>query len=160
MVEADVTQLERRVAERDRPLGIHGLVRQNRVRILQDRQALLGSLVRDDSRASVLEGLAAGDVVEVMVAVDQILDRLARDLLDLVDVGHHRLRAPVADRVGGDHARGGDHEHRLMVAVTEDIDVIGALDLGGRERGRRGLLGPGDRSQARGDQRAGRERIG
>src|SRR5206468_5988893 len=103
-------------------------------------EALARSLVRDERGAGVLERLAAGDVVEVVVTVDHVLDRLARDLLDLVDVGHHRLRTPVADRVGRDHARGRDDEHRLGVSVTENIDVVGAVDLGGRERRRRRLL--------------------
>src|SRR6266404_9544008 len=105
MVEADVAQLERRVTERDRALGVYRLVRQDRVRILEYRQALLGPLVRNDRGAGVLEGLAAGDVIEVLVAVDQVLDRLARDLLDLVDVGYDGLRTAVTDRVGRDHAR-------------------------------------------------------
>ena len=92
--------------------------------------------MRDDRGARILERLAAGDVVVVVVAVDQVLDRLVGDLLDLVDVGGHRLRPPVADGIGGDHAVPGDDEHRLMVAVAEDVDVIGAVDLGGRERWR------------------------
>jgi hypothetical protein len=37
----------------------------------------------DDDGSGVLECLAARDVVVVMVAVDQIFDRLVRDFLDL-----------------------------------------------------------------------------
>jgi hypothetical protein len=47
-------------------------------------------------------------------------------------------RPPLADRVGGDHARGRDDEHRLMVAVAKDVDVV--RDLGGGERRRSRLL--------------------
>jgi len=122
------------------PGAVHRFVGQHRVRILERDEALARSLVRDERGAGVLERLAARDVVEVVVAVDHVLHRLARDLLDLVDVGHHRLRTPVADRVGRDHARGRDHEHRLGVAVAEDVNVVGAVDLGGRERRRRRLL--------------------
>jgi hypothetical protein len=70
------------------------------VRVLDRVEAFPGPLVGDDDGAGVLERLASGDVVEVVVAVDQVLDRLGRDLLDLVDVGDDGLRAPVADRVG------------------------------------------------------------
>jgi hypothetical protein len=62
------------------------------VRILQGLEPRGGVLVRDDPGAGVLERLAAGDVVEVVMAVDQELDRLVGDLLDLVDI----LPAPEA----------------------------------------------------------------
>jgi hypothetical protein len=104
------------------------------VRILDLLEALLRALVRHDLRARVLERLAAGDMVVMVVAVDQILDRLVGDLLDLVDVGHRGLRPPVRDRVGRDHAILRDHEHGLVAAVAEDVDVIGAFDLGGLEK--------------------------
>ena len=84
--------------------------------------------------AGVLECLAAGDVVEVVVAVDQVLDRLVGDLLDLVDVGLPAGRPAVGDRIGGDHAGLGDDEDRLMVDVAEDVDVVGALHLGRLDR--------------------------
>jgi hypothetical protein len=64
-------------------------------------------------------------VVEVVVAVDEVLDRLVGDLADFLDVRHRCLRAAVGDRVGGDDACPGHHEHRLVVAVAEDVDVIG-----------------------------------
>src|SRR6266849_1481668 len=85
MVEADVAQLERRVTEGDRSTGVYDLVRQDRMRVLESDEPLAGAPVSDDRHSGVLEGLAAGDVVEVVVAIDQILDRLARDLLDLID---------------------------------------------------------------------------
>ena len=72
---------------------------------LSTLEARLRILMRDDRGPRILERLAAGDVVEVVVAVDHVLDRLVGDLLDLLDIGRHRLRTPVADRVGGDHAR-------------------------------------------------------
>ena len=132
-------------------LVVEGLVGQHRVRVLEHGQPLLGPLVRDDGGARVLERLAAGDVVVVVVAVDQVLDRLVGDLLDLVDVGLPAGRPAVGDRVGGDDARLGDDEHRLMVAVAEDVDVVGAFHLGRLDgwpggRGRLRGLGSGWRS--------------
>jgi len=97
VVRAEVVQLERRVPKRDRARGVDRLVRQDRVRIPQREKPLLGPRVRDDRGARILERLAARDVVEVLVAVDQVLDRLARDLLDLVDVGDDSLWAAVPD---------------------------------------------------------------
>ena len=105
---------------------------------IQLGQALLGALVRHEGRARILERLAAGDVIVVMVAVDHVADRRAGDLPDLVDIGGDRLRPVAADRVGGDDARGRHDEHRLMALVAEDVDVVGALDLGGGEQRRRG----------------------
>ena len=69
-------------------------------------------------------------MVVVAVTVDHVFDRRLGDLLDLLDIGLGG-RAALADRVGGDHARRGDDEHRLVAAVTKDIDVVGAFDLGG-----------------------------
>src|SRR5215475_12694983 len=94
---------------------------------------LLHLPVRDDARAGVLERLAAGDVVVVVMAVDQIFDRLIGHLLDFVDIGLTTSRAAIGNRIGGDHARLGDDEHRLMIAVTKDVDVVSAFDLGGGE---------------------------
>src|SRR5262249_29872791 len=52
-------------------------------------------------------------------------------LLYLVDILLPAGRPAVGDRIGGDHAVVGDDEHRLMVAVAEDVDVVGAVDLFG-----------------------------
>ena len=92
--------------------------------------------MRDHDGARILEWLAAGDVVVMVVAVDQVFDGLLGDLLDLGEIGRRRLRPAVADRVGRDHARRRDDEHRLVVLIAENIDVVGALDLGGREQRR------------------------
>jgi hypothetical protein len=91
--------------------------------------------VRDELGAKILEWLAAGDVVVMMMTVDHVLDRLVRDFLDLVDINRDRLGPRQPDRVRRDDSRGRDAEHRLAVLVAEDVDVIRALDLGGRERG-------------------------
>ena len=78
MIFSDVFQLERGAAEPDGPAVVaDALVGDRRVRILQDLEPLGGVLVRDDLGAGILERLAAGDVVEVDVAVDQILDGLS-----------------------------------------------------------------------------------
>ena len=126
-------QFERRAAELDHLLVADRLVRDDGVRILQHLEPLGRVLVRDDPRAGVLERLAAGDVVEVVVAVDQVLDRLVGDLLDLVDILLPAGRAAIGDRIGRDHAVLGDDEHRLMIAIAEDVDALGAVDLGGRD---------------------------
>src|SRR6185295_18165713 len=97
--------------EVDGPPGVEGLVGQYRVRVLEHGQALFGPLVGDDGGARVLECLAAGDVVVVVVAVDQVLDRLFRDFLDLVDIGLPTRRPAIGDRVGGNDAGLGDDEH-------------------------------------------------
>lgn len=107
----------------------HGLVRQDRGRVLEHGEALFRRLVRNDYCAGVLERLAAGDVIEMVVAVDQVLDRLVGYLLDFVDIGHHGFRAAVADRIGRNHAGRGDNEHRLVVAIAENVDVVGPIDL-------------------------------
>ena len=130
MIEAEVFQLERGAAELDRPaIVVDHLVGKRRIRVLEHGKALLGPLVRDDRGARILEGLAAGDVVVVMMAVDQELDRLVGDLLDLGDIVLPAGRSAVGDRIGRDHAVFGHDEHRLMIAVAEDVDVVGALDL-------------------------------
>ena len=128
VVEADVLQLELSAAEHDGAAFVADrLVWHDGMRILQHGKALFGALVRDHPRAGVLERLAAGNVVVVMVTVDEILDRLVRDLLDLVDVGLPARRTPVGNWIGRDHARLGDDEHGLVVAVAEDVDVVRAL---------------------------------
>jgi len=54
---------------------------------------------------------------------------LSRYFLDFVDVLLATGRPTVGDRIGCDHAIFGDHEHRLVVAVAEDVDIVGAIDL-------------------------------
>ena len=58
-----------------RALVVDRLVRHDDVGEVQLGQALLGALVRHEGRAGVLERLAAGDVIVVMVAVDHVADR-------------------------------------------------------------------------------------
>jgi hypothetical protein len=83
-----------------------------------------------------LNALAALDVVVMVMAVDQVFDRLVRHLLDLGNVVRAAGRLAVTDRIGGDHAVVGDDEHRLMVAVAEDVDVVRTstfvVSIGGR----------------------------
>src|SRR5215475_1246473 len=132
MIEAEIFQLERSAAELDRAAGIaDDLIGERRVRILEHGEALLGPPMSDDGGAGVLERLAAGDVIVVVVAVDQELDRLVGHLLDLGNVVLAAGRPAVGDRIGRDHPVLGDDEHRLVVAVAEYVDVVGAVDLGG-----------------------------
>ena len=63
--------------------------------VLQRGEPFLGPPMRDDLCARILERLAAGDVIVVVVAVDQILDRLLGDLADFVEIG---LSPPVDGR--------------------------------------------------------------
>src|SRR5581483_967779 len=129
MIAPGVDQIERSAAELDRPLAVHDLIRNHHVRSLELHKALLGAAMGDHCSAGILEHLAAGNVVVVMVAVDQVLDRRLRDFADFVEVGLGCLRAAVADRVGDDHACRRDNEHGLMVLVAENVDVVGAVDL-------------------------------
>src|SRR5262245_15507689 len=131
MVGAEIVQLERGVAELDGLFVTDRAVGQRRVRIVELGEPLARILVRDDGGAGVLERLAAGDVIEVVVAVDQVADRRLRDLADFGDVIRPAGGPAIADRVGGDHAVLGDDEYRLMVAVAEDVDAVRAVDLGG-----------------------------
>ena len=56
--------------------------------------------MRDELGAGILEWFAAGDVVVVVVAINDVLDRLVGNLLDLINIGRYRLRPSIADRVG------------------------------------------------------------
>jgi hypothetical protein len=93
-------QLERRAAEADRPVVSDGLVGKRRIGVVQYGQPIPDALMRDDRRTGVLERLTPGDVIEMMVAVNQVTDRLIRDLPDLFDIDLRRFAARVTDRVG------------------------------------------------------------
>ena len=93
MVEADIAELERGVSELNRPAGVDGLIGQYRGGILEHREARFRPRMRDDGGPRLLERLAARDVIEMVVAVDQVLDRLRRDLFDLLQIGRHGLRS-------------------------------------------------------------------
>src|SRR5262245_47970311 len=87
--------------------------------------------MRDNGGTLILEHLATGNVVIVMMAVDEILNGRFGDLADLVQISLRRLRAAVTDRISDDHAGRRDDEHRLMILITENVDVVGAVDLCG-----------------------------
>jgi hypothetical protein len=124
------------------------------VGVLQRLQARLRVHVRDERGARVLEGLAALDVIVVVVAVHHVLDGRLGDLPDLRDIRRRRLEPPLGDGVGGDHAVGRHHKHRLMSAVAEQVDIVG--DLLGLEERRR--LGEGQ--ERHGQRDGGQERQG
>ena len=75
MVLADVVELERRAAERDVYFKIDNLVRDDDVIRFECGDASLGILVGDKGRAKILEWLAASDVIEMAVAVNDVFDR-------------------------------------------------------------------------------------
>src|SRR6516165_9050878 len=132
MIAADIDEFERGVAELDGLLAVHDLIRdhhvsQQRVLLFQFEQALLCPPVRDEGCAELLERLPARDVVVVMMAVDNVFDWLVGDSLDGIDIGLGRTQ--IRYWIGGDDALRRHDEHRLMVAVTENIDVIGAIHL-------------------------------
>ena len=133
MVLADVVELERRAAERDVSLRIDNLVRDDDVIRFECGDASLGILVGDKGRAKILEWLAASDVIEMAVAVNDVFDRRLSHRLDRVDIGLRR--PPFTNRVGGDHARRRDDEHRLMAAITENVDIVRYFGGGKRRRG-------------------------
>jgi len=144
MVRTDVCELQCGAAQRNCSLSIDRLVGQHRVGIVQDLQALQHSPVRDDSGTRLFEDATASNVIEVVMAVDQISDRLVRDLSDLRKVLRATFGTAVPDRIGDDDSLAGDDEHRLAVLVAERVDVVGALDLsrlelGGLSGGRSGL---------------------
>ena len=84
----------------------------------------------NEDRAGILEYLAAGYVVEVVMAVDNVLDRLVCDLADLVQEKLPSIGPTVGDRIGSNHTLGRDDKHCLVGAISEDIDIIGSLDPG------------------------------
>src|SRR6185312_3934307 len=72
MIEAKVLQFERGTAESDRPaIVVDHLVRKRGIVVVEHGKAFLRPLVRDNGCAGIFEGLAAGDVVVVVMAVDQ-----------------------------------------------------------------------------------------
>jgi hypothetical protein len=149
MIEAEIFQLERGAAQLDRPaIVIHHLIGKRRIRVVEHGKALFGTPVRDDSGARILKGLAACYMVVMMMAVDQELDGPVGDLLDLGDIVLPASRSAIRDRIGRDHSIFGHDEHRLMVSVAEDVDVVGTLDLRSLDLrslcllGQRGRCGP------------------
>src|SRR5690348_18504977 len=90
--------------------------------------------------AELLEGLAPGNMIIVMMAIDHIFDRLVRHGLDRVDIGLGRTL--IGNGIGSDDALRRHDEHRLVIAVPKDIDVVCAVHLSGgnlrRVLGRRG----------------------
>src|SRR5688572_8991208 len=131
MVGSDISQFERRSAQYDGSLAIDGFVRQDGVRLVADLEALLCSSVCHNARAGLLECLATGYVIEVVVAVNQIADRLVGNLADFRQVLRATLRAAVTDRIRHDDTVVGDDEHRQAVGVAKGIDVLCSLDPGG-----------------------------
>jgi hypothetical protein len=79
---------------------VHMRARQHGDGILEHNQARLRVLMRNDGGPRILERLATCDVIEMVVAIDQVLDRLRRDLLDLINIGRSSRPAVVHTRSG------------------------------------------------------------
>src|SRR5262249_29804287 len=132
-----IEEFERRAAELQfAAVVVNDEIRNDDIRRLALLQKRLRVLVGDEDGAEVLKRLAARDMVEMAVAVYDVLDRRLGDLADLRNISGRR-GPPLSDRIGSDHAVGCDDEHRLVALIAENVDAISALDLGGREQGRR-----------------------
>src|SRR3981081_1336007 len=130
MVLADIVELERCVTKGDGSLRINDLIGNHDFVGLERGDAALGVSMCDEARAKILEGPAAGNMVEMTVTVDDIFDWRLSHLLDRSDVGLRR--ASLADRVGGDNACGRDDEHRLMATVAGNVYVVAPFGCGER----------------------------
>ena len=107
MVLAEIEQLERGATELDlAAVIVNNEIRNDDVGVLARLDQFLGPPMRDEGGTEVLEGLAAGNVVEVAVAVDHVFDRRLGNLADFRDIGGRR-RPTLADRVGRDDASSG-----------------------------------------------------
>jgi hypothetical protein len=112
---ARVDQLHRLATELDGHLVREGDVGHGRWPLLPDDRAL-GVVVCDHDR--LLEHLAAGDVVSVIMAVDHVSDGLLEAFLNLVLQPCGGLGV---DRVRRDDAFGRDQENRNVKVVLEPI---------------------------------------
>jgi hypothetical protein len=107
-------------------------------RILQSLELHLCVAVGDEHGACLLERGAAGDVIEVMVAVNDVPDRRGGQLSHFREI---QGRCRRTDRIGDDDTRRINHEHRLIAGKFEDVDAISdRLDDCRRGRGSRRLL--------------------
>src|SRR5262249_25948172 len=143
-VTADVDEFKRGTAERDHLLLVYNLVWhydrvEQRVLLFRPLEMSLGIFVCDDDRALILKRFAAGDVIEMGVAIDKIFHWLVGNFLDLSEIGRHCFWTIAADRVGRDHTLRRDDEHGLVTLVAEQIDIIRAVNFSSRERRRCGL---------------------
>jgi hypothetical protein len=66
------------------------------VRILDLFKTFFGSLMRNERGAGVFEGFTTRYMVEVVVTVYHVPDRLIADLLDFLKVSGRRLRPSIA----------------------------------------------------------------
>ena len=106
MIATREDEVEGRAPELDRALAVDDLIVNDDVGGLELREPLLGTAVRNHGGAGILEHLAAGDVIVVVVTIDQVLDRGLGNLADLIQVGFCRLRPSVTDWIGDDDAGG------------------------------------------------------
>src|SRR6516165_10705060 len=123
MVASDIGQFEPGASKADHAGIADTAIRQDRIRIIERREALLDILMRNEGGPKRLEWLAAGDVIVMMMAVDHVLDRFIRDFLDLVDVSRNGLRTGKSDRIGHDYSIFRNDEHRLMIGVAVYVNV-------------------------------------
>ena len=148
MIESEVIQLNHRAAQLDHAaLVAYHFVGQHRMGILQYFKALFGQMMCDHARAGILEYLAAGDVIKVMVAVDHVLDGFVGDLADFIQIRLPAGGSAIGHGVGYDHAVVGDDENRLVIDVAKNVNAVRAIDLGDLNRRARGCLRKGGAGQ-------------
>src|SRR3954449_3671767 len=93
MVLADIVELECCVTKGDGSLRINDLIGNHDFVGLERGDAALGVSMCDEARSKILEGPAAGDMVEMTVTVDDIFDWRLSHLLDRFDIGLRDARS-------------------------------------------------------------------
>ena len=96
-----------------------------------DQVDVLGRVAVHDHVGHVAVAEAAGGMIAVAVAIDQVRDRGVGDFFDLRLQPGRRL---FIDRVGDHHAGLGNHEHIDVKAVLKAVNIVGhtrnfALDV-------------------------------
>src|SRR5262245_65705865 len=124
MVRVDVDEFKRGTAERDHLLLVYNLVRhydrvEQRVLLFRPLEMSLGIFVCDDDRALILKRFAAGDVIEMGVAIDKILHWLVGNSLDLSEIGRHCFWTIAGDRGGRYHTLRRHEDRGALSRVAE-----------------------------------------
>src|SRR5688572_11290899 len=98
-----MSEFKRDTAQPDRFACIECFVGYHRMWLVENSQSFLRLPVRDHPRASLFESLPTGNVVEMVVTVNQVTDGLVRDLPDFRKVLGSALRPSVPYGIRSDH---------------------------------------------------------